>query len=188
MPESLTFCGRTFSPSELELMRQIAREFSASRSDRDRAHRLRVAGVETAQWRVEEPRVPATAGAAPGRRLPAASRAAKVGREGSATGGCIRGLLGTGARRMRRQRVRASGTGSWWKAKRRAAGGASRWNGITISDVACRSARTCATGCGISDRELACLLWTSPAWKMQARDAWIGWSDEQRRAQPAIGS
>ena len=31
------------------------------------------------------------------------------------------------------------------------------------------------------DRELACLLWTSPAWKMQARDAWIGWSDEQRR-------
>ncbi len=30
-------------------------------------------------------------------------------------------------------------------------------------------------------QELACLLWTSPAWKMQARDAWIGWSDEQRR-------
>jgi len=32
-----------------------------------------------------------------------------------------------------------------------------------------------------SDRELACLLWTSPAWKMQARDAWIGWSDQQRK-------
>src|SRR5262249_39055565 len=31
------------------------------------------------------------------------------------------------------------------------------------------------------DRELACLLWTSPAWKMQARDEWIGWSDAQRR-------
>ena len=30
-------------------------------------------------------------------------------------------------------------------------------------------------------RELACLLWTSPAWRMQARDAWIGWSDEERR-------
>jgi hypothetical protein len=30
-------------------------------------------------------------------------------------------------------------------------------------------------------RELACLLWTSPAWKMQARDAWVGWSDEQRQ-------
>ena len=31
------------------------------------------------------------------------------------------------------------------------------------------------------ERELACLLWTSPAWKMQARDAWIGWSDPQRQ-------
>jgi hypothetical protein len=31
------------------------------------------------------------------------------------------------------------------------------------------------------DRELACLLWTSPAWKMQARDKWIGWSDQERR-------
>src|SRR5205823_6005163 len=31
------------------------------------------------------------------------------------------------------------------------------------------------------DRELACLLWTSPAWKMRARDAWIGWSDQQRQ-------
>ena len=28
MPESLTFCGRTFGPRELELMRQIVREFS----------------------------------------------------------------------------------------------------------------------------------------------------------------
>ena len=31
------------------------------------------------------------------------------------------------------------------------------------------------------DRVLACLLWTSPAWKMAARDSWIGWNDEQRR-------
>jgi hypothetical protein len=31
------------------------------------------------------------------------------------------------------------------------------------------------------DRELACLLWTSPAWRMQARDAWIGWSEAQRK-------
>ena len=27
---------------------------------------------------------------------------------------------------------------------------------------------------------LACLLWSSPAWKMGARDDWIGWSAEQR--------
>ncbi len=30
-------------------------------------------------------------------------------------------------------------------------------------------------------RVLACLLWTSPAWKMAVRDNWIGWSDSQRR-------
>lgn len=29
-------------------------------------------------------------------------------------------------------------------------------------------------------RELACLLWNSPAWKMKPRDEWIGWSDQQR--------
>jgi len=27
---------------------------------------------------------------------------------------------------------------------------------------------------------LACLLWSSPAWKMAARDQWIGWNAEQR--------
>ena len=27
---------------------------------------------------------------------------------------------------------------------------------------------------------LACLLWTSPAWKMAPRDQWIGWSPQQR--------
>ena len=27
---------------------------------------------------------------------------------------------------------------------------------------------------------LACLLWSSPAWKMAARDCWIGWSEDQR--------
>jgi hypothetical protein len=27
---------------------------------------------------------------------------------------------------------------------------------------------------------LACLLWSSPAWRMAARDAWIGWNDGQR--------
>lgn len=31
------------------------------------------------------------------------------------------------------------------------------------------------------DRELACLLWTSPAWKMRVRDTWIGWDEEHRR-------
>jgi hypothetical protein len=31
-----------------------------------------------------------------------------------------------------------------------------------------------------TDKVLACLLWTSPAWKMMARDRWIGWTDKER--------
>jgi len=31
-----------------------------------------------------------------------------------------------------------------------------------------------------SGQVLACLLWSSPAWKMAAREAWIGWSDNER--------
>jgi hypothetical protein len=27
---------------------------------------------------------------------------------------------------------------------------------------------------------LACLLWSNPAWKMAARDRWIGWTSESR--------
>jgi hypothetical protein len=30
-------------------------------------------------------------------------------------------------------------------------------------------------------RALACLLWTSPAWRMKPRDIWIGWTDQQRQ-------
>jgi hypothetical protein len=30
-------------------------------------------------------------------------------------------------------------------------------------------------------RALACLLWTSPAWRMKPRDTWIGWTDQQRQ-------
>jgi hypothetical protein len=31
------------------------------------------------------------------------------------------------------------------------------------------------------EQPLACLLWTSPAWKIAVRDQWIGWSGAQRR-------
>lgn len=32
-----------------------------------------------------------------------------------------------------------------------------------------------------SDAPLACMLWTSPAWKIEVRDRWIGWTSEGRR-------
>lgn len=33
---------------------------------------------------------------------------------------------------------------------------------------------------GSAKQVLACLLWSSPAWKMAARDRWIGWTSEER--------
>ena len=33
---------------------------------------------------------------------------------------------------------------------------------------------------GSAKQVLACLLWSSPAWKMAARDRWIGWTNEER--------
>jgi len=33
---------------------------------------------------------------------------------------------------------------------------------------------------------LACLLWSSPAWKMAARDEWIGWSAPRRARNPQL--
>jgi hypothetical protein len=34
---------------------------------------------------------------------------------------------------------------------------------------------------GVSQVRLGCLQFSSPAWKMAARDRWIGWSDEERK-------
>lgn len=34
---------------------------------------------------------------------------------------------------------------------------------------------------GIDQTSLGCMQFSSPAWRMAARDNWIGWSDEQRR-------
>jgi len=36
----------------------------------------------------------------------------------------------------------------------------------------------CSPRCG--EQVLACLLWSSPAWKMTPREQWIGWNQEQR--------
>jgi len=40
--------------------------------------------------------------------------------------------------------------------------------------------RYCVRSARYPERVLACLLWTSAAWKMAARDRWIGWSAAQR--------
>jgi hypothetical protein len=180
MPESLTFCGRTFGPSELDLMRQTAQNFSAlgvteiarticellewtrpngglkNHECRQLLERLQAKGF------LNLPEVRHLGGR--GLRRADASRAcSEPAPVGCAASECepLELVLVEGkaeSRRWREQMERYHYLGC------RVPFGANLRYWVRHEE-----------------RELACLLWTSPAWKMQARDEWIGWSDEQRR-------
>lgn len=178
--ESLIFCGRTFGHDELALMRQIAAEFSAlgvteiartlcellewkrpngglkNHECRQLLERLAAEGILTL------PRLRPRGGRGP--RRPDVSR---VCCEPTSIEGAVREceplelVLVEGpaeSRRWRQQMERYHYLGC------RVPFGASLRYWVRSRN-----------------RDLACLLWTSPAWKMQARDAWIGWSDQQRQ-------
>jgi hypothetical protein len=180
MPESLTFCGRTFQRSELELMRQIAREFSGlgvteiartvcellewtrpsgglkNHECRQLLERLQVTGF------LQLPELRKRGGRGPRRADRSQSCCEPTATECTASE-CepLELALVEGhaeSRRWREQVQRHHYLGC------RVPFGAHLRYWVRTQD-----------------RELACLLWTSPAWKMQARDEWIGWSDEQRR-------
>jgi len=180
MPESLTFCGRTFGRDELELMRQIAEEFSGlavteiartvcellewtrpngglkNHECRQLLERLQTEGF------LQLPAVRKLGGTGP-RRPDVSVSCAEPAAVTCATGECeplelVLVESKADSRRWREQMERYHYLG-------------------------------CRTPFGANlrywvrhhDRELASLLWTSPAWKMRARDEWIGWSDVQRR-------
>jgi len=180
MIESLTFCGRTFHSSELELMRQIAGEFSGlgvteiartvcellewartggglkNHECRQLLERLQAEGF------LKLPQLRQRGGKGP-RRPELSAGCAEPAPVACAVGDCepLELILVEGkadSRRWREQMERYHYLG-------------------------------CCVPFGAHlrywvrhrDRELACLLWTSPAWKMQARDQWIGWGDAQRR-------
>jgi hypothetical protein len=182
MPESLTFCGRTFVPSELELMRQIASEYSAlgvteiarticellewtrpngrlkNHECRQLLERLQAEGF------LPLPAVRKLGGRGPRRALGSASCAEPAPVIGAA-GECepLELALVEGqadSRRWREQMERHHYLG-------------------------CRVPFGAQLRYWARNREqdLACLLWTSPAWRMQARDEWIGWNDGQRQRQ-----
>lgn len=179
MPESLIFCGRTFAAAELELMRQTAREFSAlgvteiartvcellewkRPSGRLKNHECRLLLERLqAEGLLQLPQLLQRGGRGPRRAdLSAVCEPALIE---CATSQCeplelalVEGLAES--RRWREQMERYHYLG--W----RVPFGANLRYWVRSSQ-----------------RELACLLWTSPAWKMQARDQWIGWSDEQRQ-------
>jgi Druantia protein DruA len=180
MPETLTFCGRTFGPSELELMCQTARDFSA----------LGVTEIartvcELLEW---------TRPSGGLKNHECRQLLERLQAEGFLNLPELRNLGRRGPRR-----ADVSGTCSEPSPITRAASECEPLE-LVLVEGKTESRRWREQieqyhylGCRVpfganlrywvrhEERELACLLWTSPAWKMQARDEWIGWSDEQRR-------
>jgi Domain of unknown function (DUF4338) len=180
MPESLTFCGRTFRADELELMRQMAREFSA------------LGVTEIARTVCEL--LPWTRPNGGLKNHECRQLLERLQGEGFLQLPELRQRGGRGPRR-------ADGSRPHWEPTP-VAGAARECEPLELALVEGpvesrrwreQLERYHYLGCRVPfgahlrywvrnrDRELACLLWTSPAWKMQERDVWIGWSDEQRR-------
>ena len=180
MPESLTFCGRTFHRDELELMRQIAREFSG----------LGVTEIARTVCELLEWKRP-SGGL---KNHECRQLLERLQAEGFLQLPDLRQRGGTGPRRADISRACfepaliecvASECDPLELVLVEGQAESRRWRE--------QVERYHYLGCSVpfgahlrywvrtQNRELACLLWTSPAWKMQARDEWIGWSDEQRR-------
>jgi len=179
MPEFLTFCGRTFGTGELELMRQIALEFSA----------LGVTEIARTVCELLEWKRP-SGGL---KNHECRQLLERLQAEGFLQLPDLRKLGGRGPRRMDISRsccepatleCAASECEPLELALVEGQAESRRWR----EQVERHHYLGCCVPFGAHlrywvrnrERELACLLWTSPAWKMQARDEWIGWSDEQR--------
>lgn len=181
MPESLIFCGRTFVASELELMRQTAQEFSSlgvteiartvcellewtrpngglkNHECRQLLERLQTEGF------LKLPEVRKLGGR--GQRRAQVSES--VGEEAPVS------CAASACEPLELALVEGPAESRQWREQ------VERYHYL-----GCRVPFGAHLRYGVrhGERELACLLWTSPAWKMQARDSWIGWSDEQRRS------
>ena len=180
MSESLTFCGRTFAAGELALMRRIAAEFSA----------LGVTEIartvcELLEWKRPSGRL---------KHHECRRLLERLAVEGVLQLPDLRKLGGRGPRRADVSRPYLEPAPVACAARECEPLELALVEGTAESRVWREQVeRYHYLGCHVPfganlrywarnrDRELACLLWTSPAWKMQARDAWIGWTDQQRQ-------
>jgi hypothetical protein len=180
MPESLTFCGRTFRSGELELMRQTALEFSA----------LGVTEIARTVCELLEWKRP-SGGL---KNHECRQLLERLQAEGFLQLPALRKMGGRGARRIDVSGACCEPTAVVCAASEceplelalvegQAEGRRWRQQVERYHYLGCRVPFGAHLRYWVhpGERELACLLWTSPAWKMQARDVWIGWSDEQRR-------
>jgi hypothetical protein len=180
MPESVTFCGRTFDRSELEVMRQIAAEFSA----------LGVTEIartvcELLEWKRPNGGL---------KNHECRQLLERLETEGMLQLPALRKLGGKGLRRvdvspqpgvpaavecvarecepLELALVEGEAESRLW-----------REHVERYHYLGCRVPFGAHLRYWVRSRqrELACLLWTSPAWKMKPRDVWIGWSEERRK-------
>jgi hypothetical protein len=180
MLPSLTFCGRTLGSDEWALMRQVAAECSAL-GVTEIARTL----CELLDWKRPNGRL---------KNHECRQLLERLASEGFLTLPELRPLGGRGSRRPDLSRAVSE------PAPLECAAGECEPLELVLVEGEVESRRWRQTmeryhylGCPVPfganlrywvrgpKRELACLLWTSPAWKMQARDAWIGWNDAQRR-------
>lgn len=179
MPEPQTFCGRLFSPSELQLMCDIAAQFSA----------LGVTEIARTICELLEWKRPNGGLKNHECRLLLEQLAA----QGTLTLPVLRRLGGRGPRR-----IVVTAPDSEPMPVECAVGECELQLSLVQGKAESRKWREWVErhhylGCRVPfgahlryfvrdrGREVACLLWNSPAWKMQPRDAWIGWNDQQRR-------
>jgi Domain of unknown function (DUF4338) len=176
----VTFCGRKFTAQEVELMRVVAHDYAGLGVTEIARTICELLEWEATKRQTEESRMSATVGATPA--------------EGVVTLPALRKTKGKGPQRVDISQpyfepepvecaarecepleltlVQGPTEGRLWREQME---------------------RHHYLGCRVPfganlrywvrnhDRELACLLWTSPAWKIQTRDVWIGWNDEQRK-------
>jgi hypothetical protein len=179
MPESLTFCGRTFGAGELELMRQTALEFSAlgvTEIARTVCELLKwkrpSGGLKNHECRQLLERLQAEGFL----QLPDLRKLGGRGprRENVSEACCEPALLECTASEcepLELVLVEGPAESRQWREQ------VERYHYLGCRVPFGANLRYWARN---RERELACLLWTSPAWKMRRRDEWIGWSDEQR--------
>ena len=180
MPESLTFCGRTFRTGELELIRQTAREFSALG-----VTEIACTVCELLEWKRpsgglknHECRQLLERLQAEGfLKLPDVRKLGGKGpRRADIAGSCCEPMpIQCSAREcepLELALVEGPFESRRWREQ------VERYHYLR-----CRVPFGAHLRYWVRhrERELACLLWTSPAWRMQARDAWIGWDDCQRQ-------
>jgi hypothetical protein len=150
----LTFCGRIFSAEELELMRQIAGQ-CASLGVTEIARTI----SELLEWKRPNGSL---------KNHECRQLLERLRDQGRLVLPAVRRLGPRGPRRVRF----TVGSARWCELVERYHLGYRVPVGAQLRYLV-RSAH-----CG--EQVLACLQWTSPAWKMAVRERWLGWSAEQR--------